>query len=105
MKRDCTSDEAITKALVSCMVKAQLICVFFFANAKIRFSHDFVKISLLSFFHIESYNGYIVLKLFIVCKCVIISLTFDFQYTLYEPRHEKTGLLHMRNQRRRSASR
>ena len=28
------------KALISCAVTAQLICVFAFAYAKIRFSHD-----------------------------------------------------------------
>ena len=31
---------AKTKALISCAVTAQLICVFIFAYAKIRFSHD-----------------------------------------------------------------
>ena len=30
---------AKTKALISCAVTAQLICVFVFANAKSRFSH------------------------------------------------------------------
>ena len=29
-----------TKALISCAVTAQLICVFVFAYAKSRFSHD-----------------------------------------------------------------
>ena len=31
---------AKTKALISCAVTAQLICVFVFAYAKIRFSHN-----------------------------------------------------------------
>ena len=31
---------AKTKALISCAVTAQLICVFVFAYAKSRFSHD-----------------------------------------------------------------
>ena len=37
--RDCTIRVAKTKALISCAVTAQLICVFVFAYAKIRFSH------------------------------------------------------------------
>ena len=39
-KRDCTFDEAKTKALISCAATAQLICAFVFAYAKIRFSND-----------------------------------------------------------------
>ena len=39
-KRDCTICLAKTKALISCAVTAQLICVFVFAYAKSRFSHD-----------------------------------------------------------------
>ena len=31
---------AKTKALISCMATVQLICVFVFEYAKIRFSHD-----------------------------------------------------------------
>ena len=31
---------AKTKALISCAVTAQLICVYVFANAKSRFSHN-----------------------------------------------------------------
>ena len=34
-----------TKALISCAVTAQLICVFVFAYAKSRFSHDTAHIS------------------------------------------------------------
>ena len=37
---DCTICIAKTKALISWAVTAQLICVFIFAYAKIRFSHD-----------------------------------------------------------------
>ena len=40
MKRDCTIFVAKTKALISCIVTAQLIRVFVFAYAKSRFSHD-----------------------------------------------------------------
>ena len=35
-----------TKALISCAVTAQLICVFDFAYAKIRFSHNEAQIVL-----------------------------------------------------------
>ena len=37
---DCTIREAKTKALISFTVTAKLICVFVFAYAKSRFSHD-----------------------------------------------------------------
>ena len=37
---DFTIPMAKTKALISCAVNAQLICVFVFAYAKIRFSHN-----------------------------------------------------------------
>ena len=37
---DCTICKAKTKALISCAVTAQLICVFVFAYAKSRFSHN-----------------------------------------------------------------
>ena len=42
MKRDCTICISKTKALtqISCAVTAQLICVFVFAYANSRFSHD-----------------------------------------------------------------
>ena len=39
-KRDCTICVAKTKALISFAVTAKLICVFVFAYAKKRFSHD-----------------------------------------------------------------
>ena len=39
-QRDRTIHVAKTKTLISCAVTAQLICVFVFAYAKIRFSHD-----------------------------------------------------------------
>ena len=38
--RDCTIRVAKTKALISFAVTAKLICVFVFAYAKSRFSHD-----------------------------------------------------------------
>ena len=40
MWRDCAIRVAKTKALISCAVTAQLICVFVFANTKSWFSHD-----------------------------------------------------------------
>ena len=39
-KRDCTIYIAKTKALITFAVTAKLICVFVFAYAKSRFSHD-----------------------------------------------------------------
>ena len=39
-KRDCTIYVAKTKALISFAVTAKLICVFVFAYANSRFSHD-----------------------------------------------------------------
>ena len=45
----CTIYVAKTKALISCTVTTQLICVFVFTYAKIRFSHDTVKIIFFSF--------------------------------------------------------
>ena len=38
--QDCTVFVATTKMLISCEVTAQLICVFVFAFANSRFSHD-----------------------------------------------------------------
>ena len=37
---DCIIRVAKTKALISCAVTAQLICIVVFAYAKIRFSHN-----------------------------------------------------------------
>ena len=37
--RDCTFFVAKMKALISCVVTAQMICTFLFAHAKSRFSH------------------------------------------------------------------
>ena len=72
--RDCTIRVAKTKVLISFAVTPKLICVFVFANAKIRFSHDVA--------HIKK----IVLQLDLFTDPPITSvLTF-------EPRCEKTGL-------------
>ena len=38
--KDCTIHVGKTKALISCAITAQLICVFVFASAKSRFSHN-----------------------------------------------------------------
>ena len=42
--RDCTIYTVKTKALISCLNIAQLICAFGFAFAKSRFSHDLAHI-------------------------------------------------------------
>ena len=50
--------------------------------------------------------GHMIVALpYLVIKILIVLLAFQcgLQYE-YEPRHEKTGFLHMRKQRRRSAS-
>ena len=39
-QRNCTFYVAKTKALISCAVTVQLICIFVFTFAKSRFSHD-----------------------------------------------------------------
>ena len=47
---DCTICVAKTKALISFAVTAKLICVFVFAYAKSRFSHDAAHIMLITGF-------------------------------------------------------
>ena len=41
---DCNIHVAKTKALISCAVTTQLICVFVFAYAKSRFSHEVAQV-------------------------------------------------------------
>ena len=50
-KKDCTINVAKTKALISFVVTAKLICVFVLEYAKSRFSHDkaLIKIRLLNY--------------------------------------------------------
>ena len=43
-QRNCTIYVVKTKALISCTVTAQLICIFVFAYAKSKFSHDTAQI-------------------------------------------------------------
>ena len=47
-----TINEAITKALISFAVTAKLICVFVFAYAKSRFSHDPAHMSYVPLSHV-----------------------------------------------------
>ena len=49
LQRDCTIRVAKTKALISFAFAAKLICVFVFACAKSRFSHDSAHIVKLGF--------------------------------------------------------
>ena len=51
-KRDCTIYVAKTKALIRFAVTAKLICVFVFAYAKSRFSHDAAYFGKVGEFHI-----------------------------------------------------
>ena len=55
---DCTIRVAKTKALISFAVTAKLICVFVFAYAKSRFSHDEA--------HIQSYISFPGYSLFLI---------------------------------------
>ena len=52
-QRNCTSYVAKTKALISLVVTAKLICVFAFAYAKSRFSHDEAQLMILLFIFLE----------------------------------------------------
>ena len=54
-KSDCTIRVAKTKALISFTVTAKLICVFVFAYAKKRFSHDAAQF-ILWIFGVEEWN-------------------------------------------------
>ena len=40
-----------------------------------------------------------------LCNLIVSATVLCLMFGLYEPRREKTGFLHMRKQRRRSASR
>ena len=51
---DCSIRVAKIKALISFAVTAELICVFVFAYAKSRFSHDAAHFSMLSFSTIKT---------------------------------------------------
>ena len=66
-KRDCTIHVAKTKALISCAVTAQLICVFVFAYSKSRVSHNEAQIQGASDeYPIFAPNGYP--QFFILCE-------------------------------------
>ena len=77
---NCTICVAKRKALISFAVTAKLICVFVFAYAKRWFSHDAAHFQMSTFSDTNK------------------------KLADNEPRHEKTGFLHMQKQRRRSAS-
>ena len=51
--RDRTIHVAKTKALISFVVTAKLICVFVFAYAKSRFSHDEAQIMIIVLIHVS----------------------------------------------------
>ena len=71
---DCTSRVAKTKALISFAVTAKLICVFVFAYAKIRFSHDAAQISFITPF----INNQVLNERSEVLKyCLMISLLYE----------------------------
>ena len=62
---------AKTKALISCVVTAQLICVFAFAYAKSRFSHDEAQL-----FYVRNLKK-IMIPVY-VKKSYVISKTYPF---------------------------
>ena len=64
------------KQIFGFFVSAQLICVFVFAYAKVRFSHDAAQV-----------------------LCNAVSLNYPLTSTLIEPHREKTGFLPRRKQR------
>ena len=55
---DCTTRVAKTKALISCAVTAQLICVSVIAYAKSRFSHNEAHMLLVLYSLRKSLKGY-----------------------------------------------
>ena len=75
---DCTILVAKTKALISFAVTAKLICVFVFAYAKSRFSHN------------EAHIHQAMHDVLMVWACIGIILA-----ALYEPHYEETCSLHM----------
>ena len=84
----------------------QLICAFVFAYVNIRFSHDAADSVFTQ--HLKEFLNN-VLKHKLPFQYLTVSHLFYHQHAfvgiLYEPHHEKTNILHMRKQRRRSASR
>ena len=80
-KRDCTIRVAKTKALISFAVTAKLICVFVFAYAKSRFSHNEAQLICDSTSYIMAVDSIL---------SVVQLAVDDFEY---EPRHEKTNVL------------
>ena len=107
----CTIRVAKTKALIS------FIFVFVFAYAKSRFSHDaahmqphqLVSFSLLRQYNISSFypqrsNSRVAYFVSDLGRNFEASFSYNHIF-IFEPRHEKTGFLHMRKQRRISASR
>ena len=84
MKRDCTIQVAKPKALISFAVTAKLICVFVFAYAKSRFSHDEAHLTV-AFISLRSILSFILL----ICsiKHVYKHLVYNFHLNplLHEP--------------------
>ena len=65
----CTIYVAKTSTLISCTVYMQLICVFVFAYAKNRFSHDPAHMALLNRIAVDSGLGCSCILLAILCSC------------------------------------
>ena len=116
MKIDCTISVGKTKALISGVFTTHLICVFIFAYAKSRFSHDTAHLSIKSGHNVDVrrmqtaiigllLNDQSDQGLHYLPRCISLNTKTGNLGELYEPCHEKTGFLHMQNQRRRAAAR
>ena len=80
-RRDCTIYVEKTKALISCAVTAQLICVFVFAYAKSWFSHDVAHIldTLCRFFSaVKNIIEMIYFFIVYIYLCVLLCVFVDF---------------------------
>ena len=73
---DCTICVAKTKALISFAITAKLICVFVFAYAKSRFSHDAAQISKTG----NLMRGFILKQLTNSLKGIVLFFLFTFSF-------------------------
>ena len=84
-KRNCAICVAKTKALISCAVTAQLICVFVFAYAKSWFSHAIMHLLLMCI-----RNKIIDLKL---QRCIYIFMTNNVSMCMLERKNDKAEII------------
>ena len=77
-KRDFSIYVAKTKVLISCAVTAQLICIFVFAYAKIRFSHDAAQFMDMILYPLYARLAYDSTRVSPYCKAVMDSISLNF---------------------------